>query len=214
MPLLLIPVGRWKATELFALLWCQWKTHISERTYMMHRTRGLFAPCNTPEQLERGRDGAARPTAAFPGDGGWGNGTKVPLASLAQAHVLVLVTAAATVLSMEGGNFHQASRSHQTCHLSHSASLVPANTCLQHTLTFVTRFPLGTAPSSEFSSTNLGVALCLCFKMTNCSSTSSSWGMRQSCWQAQGTSPYSCPQLLVPAFPECWHWGARLQPPG
>lgn len=104
--------------------------------------------------------------------------------------------------------------SHHTCHLSHSTSLVSANTCLLHMLPFAIYFPPGSAPTSEFSTADLGVALHLCFKMSNCSSTSSYWGLRQGCWQAWGTSPYSCPQLLVPAFSEYWHWGACVQPPG
>lgn len=140
MLLLLIPVGWWKGMELFVLLWCQWKTHISEWTCLMHRTTGLFAPCNSPEQLKWGWDSTALPrAAAFPGAGGWGKGCcspasiQVPLAWPAQAHVPVLVTAAATRFNRERGNFHQAypagsPQSHQTCHLSHSTSLVPANT--------------------------------------------------------------------------------------
>ena len=54
MPLLLIPVEWWKAAAIFALLRYQWKTHISEWAYAMHRTQGLFAPRNTPEQLKSG----------------------------------------------------------------------------------------------------------------------------------------------------------------
>lgn len=52
------------------------------------------------------------PRAAFPGAWRLGERLQQPRSTqvpLAQAHAWVLVTAAATTLSMEGGNFHQAS---------------------------------------------------------------------------------------------------------
>lgn len=61
-----------------------------------------------------------------------------------------------------GVPFHQASPagspwSHQNCHLSYSTGLVQAITHVLHTLPFLMYFPVGSAPASAFSTTNLHV---------------------------------------------------------
>lgn len=128
MPLLLIPVGRWKATELFVSLQCQWKSHISEWMYVMCRTTGLFAPCNTPERHNWGWGSAALLKQPFLGLEAGG------MAAAAQEHPGASCSACSGPRACAGhccghhaqhgrGNVHQASPagsppSHQTCHLS------------------------------------------------------------------------------------------------
>lgn len=78
-------------------------------------------------------------------------------------------------------------------------SLVLAIACLLHTSHLVIRFPLENAPSSEFSSTNLGAAPHRCLQVNDCGHflAATAWAcrMRLGCWQMESSNPHSCPQL-------------------
>lgn len=181
MPLLPIPVRQWKAMEVLVSVWCQWKALISEHIWCMKQR--LFASYHTQSSSDWSEVAQHFGSSIFWEQTLLPSTTQVPLAWPAQAQVPVLITAAAIMFNMEGGHSHQMSPvgspwRHQACHLCHSTSLILPNICLLHMLPFVRYFSLQSAPTSEFSITNIVVALHLHFKMKAFSCLGSCWGMR------------------------------------
>lgn len=148
MPWLFIPVGQGKA-------------HVSELTQVMPRTTGLYTSV-----APMGWHSTALPWLdSLSWVGGW---EKVPLCSVCSCPCACAGPSCSHPVQHgrrkfpSGVPFHQASPagspwSHQNCHLSYSTGLVQAITHVLHTLPFLMYFPVGSAPASAFSTTNLHV---------------------------------------------------------
>lgn len=203
MLLLFIPLGQWKAVEVF----CEASGKPVFQSW--HR----WCPAQqgfTPGQLQWGDTAQLFLGQPFLG---WRLGEGASLLSLLGPHVPVLVTAAVAMFNMEGGSFYQASPagcpwSHQTCHLSHSTGLVQAKTHVLHIMPFLLHFPLGSAPTTAVSTTNLGVHHIFALKLIIAAPQTVPEG-----WGKAAAKPRT-PLLPVPAFPGYRHWGECVWPPG
>lgn len=195
----------WAVESCGGLLWGQWKACVSELAQVMPSTAGLY-----PRTAPMGWHSTALLRTAFPG---LEAGRRCLSAQSAGAHVPVLVTAAVAMFNMEGGSFYQASPagcpwSHQTCHLSHSTGLVQAKTHVLHIMPFLLHFPLGSAPTTAVSTTNLGVHHIFALKLIIAAPQTVPEG-----WGKAAAKPRT-PLLPVPAFPGYRHWGECVWPPG